>query len=284
MTEFIVQHLSYSAVKQYCANRYGFKRRYIDGLYDDVIRPAGLIGQAGHLALQRYVETKGDYAAAVNALEIHILSTPDAKINWGKTGNREKCLKYARQGLDHYLNEVLIDFDKILGVELMMKQECAYKGVRIPMPLKCYSDKVILEIDDDGNKCLDIVDYKFKDKFSDMSLSNAAYTIQGMINMLCCHAEFGVAPRKITFREIKVTMNRDGGSQIQDHTIYFNESHQDMIVFLNLLHQVLGELDENNPRAAFLPNFWDFYDGQKAWDSFIEEMVDWGIPNFSEFY
>lgn len=283
MTQFAIQHLSYSAMKQYCANRYGFHRRYVMGIYDDVVRPSGLIGQAGHRGLEAYVENEGDLDSALEAIKIHVLTTPDEKVDWGKTGDPEKCIEYAQEGLLNYLRECPINFENILGVELRMEKLCSYKNCNIPIPLKCYADKVILEVDDDGNKCIDIVDYKFKNKFSDMTQENAAYTIQGMVNMLCCHAEFGVPPRRMIFREIKYTKNRDGGSQIQQYEIWFKDSEHYMIVFLNLLKQILDELDLNNPVASPIPNFWDFFDGQKAWEDYIDEMSTWGLPDFSKF-
>lgn len=202
-------------------------------------------------------------------------------IDFGKSWSKEELLKWLKWAIDSYLSE-RIDYWNVEWVELSMEYEIVdkildYKFESI-LPFKAVAD-VVCRLTTDRqiiwpNKevltipawSLFIEDYKFKAKYSEVSLDNPQYFFQAMFNYYCVQKEFGEAPAFMNFREIKTSKNRDWSSQMQVVTFLF--SWEDFEInrtyfwrYIMSSFEYIKFLQNHDPTY----NIFDFIWGDKAW-------------------
>ncbi len=249
-----------------------FKKKYILKIYDDLISPSGIVGQAGHKALEAFYNGVEVNRAIELGLE-HIKKTSDTGINYGKTGSRAQILKDYNQAINFYLAEAPT-FKKILGVEKSITASIKYAdtGEELPLPAKALSDLII----ENDNGEIEVWDHKFVKSFSDGSISKPKFVIQAMFNYHTTKEEFGKAPVRMVFNECKISKNKDGAPQIQPYVIEFAEYKQYFDLFYNLYNACTRAI--NTPGNLFLPNFDDTFDGQNAFDTYMANMISVEAP------
>lgn len=261
-----ISYLNYSSLTQLLRNPLIFKMREILGVYDGKMSVSGMIGRAGHEALKTYyggnadIPVPADRAEAIGiAREIglkYLETYQDAYINYGKTGSRESMLKGYAQAMEFYFAEEP-QYHKILFCEEKMTAELkTLDGDLLPLPASCIPDLVVEERDG----TVDIVDAKFVTNFTDYESEDWIKIVQAQFLLHTLLAAKGIKARRVLFREIKRTANKDGGPQIRDWSVPFDHEPY-RILFYNLYKDVVEFLKRD---PIFLPNLSDPFDGEQS--------------------
>lgn len=266
MQESLVDYLSYSSMSQLMRNPLAFKKKYVLKIYDDIMSPSSVVGQAGHKALEHYYNGAEIAEAVEKGLE-YINNISDTGIDYGKTGSRENILKTYTQAIGFYFEE-LPKYHEILGVELKVQDEIdTIDGQKLPLPAKGFMDLVT------RNKLgeIEIVDHKFVRGYADGSVDDFGKFLQGMFNYHLVLKKFGEAPKRIIFNECKVSKNKNNEPQIQPYTIEFEGIYGDFATFYKLFNDVVKVLQD--PNYIFLPNPSDIFDGQNSFEVYRSGVI-----------
>lgn len=280
--EFIspIDSLSYSALTQLLRNPLIFKMKYILGVYDQKMSVSGLIGKAGHLALQTYyggnveVDLPKDKASKIGIsrdIGLKMLDEyDDSYIKFGKTGNREQLLRGYNQAMNFYFEQEPV-YHKILMVEQKLTAQLkTVFGELLPLPASGIPDIV----HQTKNGEVEIIDTKFVKSFTNYDTEDYIKVIQAEFLFHLYLAETGVKANRVLFREIKRTKNQpceEAGCKEQHDKQNCHQQIRDWavptdhepyhILFYNLYRDVVKYLS-NDP--IFLPNLSDPFDGEHA--------------------
>lgn len=242
-------------------NPLAWYKRYVEGIYDNPSSPAGIIGRAGHVALQNFYGGIGKEGAIELGLE-HLRSVPDFEVNFGvartRKAQKEKRLAMERdylQAIGFYLERP--PKHKVLGVEVSAKANVP----GLPIPIKAISDLVV-ESKVDKN-AVDIVDHKFVDSFSKLGSAKTIFVIQALFNYYTVSQAFKKPVKRFIFQECRKRKNADGSSQMRRHVIEFEKCGAEFEVFHRLLADATGEI--SRPRV-YLPNPSDMFEGENSFD------------------
>jgi Cdc6-like AAA superfamily ATPase len=265
-----IEHLSYSSLNTFLSNQQQFKKNYILGIWDYKESPAAMVGKAFHKAMEmRY---KGlDWDSSIQEGFKLIDEIQDSKIDFGKTGSREKIRKEYTQAIEFWraeepeLGEVIETEAKITANFILPS------GTPSPLPLKAVVDNIARLM-----TYLVIWDYKVVTAFSDPEKESAKRIIQAMFNYFTVKAKYGEAPKKMTYLEVKKSKNTDGSKQVQAYEIDFETMSFYFDLFERLYTGVVMQLAD--PNHLFLPNFDHPYSGEESWEDFVKEAVDMEMP------
>ena len=223
--------------------------------------PAGIIGRAGHVALQHYYSGLSKEAGVALGLE-YLRKVPDFEINFGvaktRHAQKEKRASMEReyhQAVGYYLERP--PKHKVLGVEVS-----ATANVQgLPLPIKAISDLVV---ESKGNRgCVDVVDHKFVDSFSSLGAGKALFVVQALFNYYTVTHEYGKPVKRFILYECKKRKNKDGKSQMRKYVIDFDTLEEEFVLF----HRLLNEASEEIGRTRhFLPNPSDMFEGENSFD------------------
>lgn len=263
---YSIPHWSYSAMTLFLRNRIAFKKKYILKIYDDVYSPAAVVGQAGHKAIAAAMAG----APVQDAIQVglaFISSTSDTGIEYGKTGNREKILKDYNQAITYFFQEKP-DVGAVRGIEQAIVQFFDdAEGRMMALPAKAIIDLV----SEDENGDINIWDWKFVKSYTDSTADDPGYIIQAMFNYHTVKEEYGRAPKRMHFVEIKTSKNGDNTPQVQPYTIEFEKHPEYFAVFYQLYDDCTREI--TRPDLMFLPNFQDMFDGDQAWLMYRDHLI-----------
>ena len=260
-----IDHLSYSALRLYCANQQQFFKNYVLGLWDNKCSVVALVGKAFHKTMESYYKT-GNLDAAIEVGQQYISRISDAEVDWGKTGTREGAQKDLAAAVNHYINEEP-DLGETLGCEVSVVTDHGFNGQPLPLPIKAITDRVTRQ-----NGRLHLIDYKVVRSFSDPEQEDPMKIIQAMFNYLSVTAKFKEEPEDMIYLEVKVGKNRDGSQQVRPYRIEYAKQEHYKLYFTRLYADVLYELARDDRR--YLPNFADQYTGKEAFDDYIAEKID----------
>src|SRR3990167_4895894 len=121
-TALPITHWSYSSLMSYLRNPLAWYKRYVEHVYDTPSSPAGIIGRAGHVALQHFYSGIAKEGAIDLGLE-YLRSVPDFEINFGIARSRG-ARKKKRQAMEkEYLQAISFYLArppryKVLGIEV----------------------------------------------------------------------------------------------------------------------------------------------------------------------
>jgi len=254
---YLIDHWSYSSMKEFLRNRFMFKRRYILKIYDFTKSPAMIVGSASHKALEVLLKG-GTETEATEAGLLVINRVQEEEVNWGKTGSREKVIKTFTQAFQDYISEV--DISKLrgqaLGIEQVITAEIECEGIKMALPAKAVLDLVYRN--DDGK--LTILDHKFVSTYTDGETENGGLMLQAMFYYHTVKAEYGEAPVEMIFNECKVSKNKNGDGQVQPYVIKYEEHPEYFKLFTRIYDSCTVELSK--PDIQFLPNLSDLMDAK----------------------
>ncbi len=274
-----IKHWSYSSMLLFLKNRLQFKKQYILNIYDYKTSPAAVVGQAAHAAVAEYWDAqtanpqyrKLEMDKIMEAGLKVISLTHDDKIDYGKTGSREKIIQDFTQAINTYFSE-LPQYGEILGVEKSMTHFIAIDGKQMPVPIKVKTDLIYR---DENNKLV-IVDHKFVSSYSDNEIDKPEFVLQSMFNFYAIEKEFGEKPSKIIFNEVKISKNKDGKPQSQPYEIVFDK-HPDYFTFFKQIYSDCTK-EISKPDCTFLPNIGDMMSGQESFEEYRKNIVTVEIP------
>jgi hypothetical protein len=263
-----IAHWSHSSLLAFLRNPLAWHKRYVERIYDTPSSPAGVVGRAGHIALQHFYGGIAKEGAIVIGLD-YLRTVPDFEINFGKQhgvrARKEKRLAMEReylQAIGFYL--VRPPRHRVLGVEV--KGVAQPKG--FPLPLKAVSDLVVESRED--KKTIDIVDHKFVDSFSSLRKDKPAFLLQAMFNYHVARELFGKEVRNFIVFECRKRKNADGSAQMRRYTLRFADHTEDFTMFRRLITDATNEAARTR---VFLPNPSDLFDGD---DSFTQYRLGLG--------
>lgn len=278
-----IKHLSYSSLTCYLKNPYQFWRRYVAYVDDSLYGPAALVGVAFHKCLECYYS--GLTIEQSVLVGENVIFNQQNFTEWGKTGSYEHAVKDYRQTVSHYFADPdnVFGLHQILGTEVDMFTKI--EGVDIQ--LKVIADALVWEGSASNPKeHIDIYDWKKVTSLSkpdedeikeaakkdDLAHVPASYWIQAAFNF------WGVSgtmrpPRRMVFREVKTSKNKDGSAQVFDIILNFNDPR--VIYKIEcvkiLVNKVLRDMDRLD--REWLPNISDQMDGDVTWKNWLEGLM-----------
>lgn len=249
-------------------NPLAWYKRYVEKIYDTPSNPAGVIGRAGHVALQHFYSGADKETAKKLGLE-YLRSVADFEINFGKAKTvREKKAKRLAMEKD-YLQAISFYLfrapkHKVLGVEV----SGVVKVQGHALPLKAISDLVVESSVDPS--AVDIVDHKFVDAFSKSGSGKPLFIIQAIFNYYTVRELYGKPVRRFIVYECKKKKNADGSPQMRRYILDFAIAADEFRVFQRLINDATKELQT---RKVFLPNPSDMFEGEDSFALYQLELV-----------
>ncbi len=256
-----IKHWSYSSLMSYLRNPLAWYKRYVEHVYDTPSSPAGIVGRAGHVALQHFYSGLGKEAAIDLGLE-YLRNVPDFEVNFGVAKTRA-AQKKKRQSMEReYLQAVAFYLERpprydVVGVEV--KADAKVKG--LPFPIRAVSDLVVRAKGEPD--ALDVVDHKFVDSFSPLGAAKTLFVIQAIFNYYTVSQMYGKPVRRFILHECKKRKNADGSAQMRRYVIDFADRAEDFALFHRLVKDVTKDMLR---RRAFLPNPSDMFEGENSFD------------------
>lgn len=256
-----IKHWSHSSLIAFLRNPLAWYKRYVEGIYDVPSSPSGVVGRAGHVALQNFYGGIKKEGAIELGLE-HLRNVPDFEINFGKAKTRAAKKKKRAAMEREYLQAILFYLARpphydVLGVEVKGTVEVA----GLPLPLKSVSDLVVRSKVARG--ALDIVDHKFVDSFSALKKDKPLFVIQAMFNYYVVRELYKKPVRRFILQECKKRKNTDGASQMRKYVIDYKDYKEEFALFHRLITDATAEI--SRPRV-YLPNPSDMFEGEDSFN------------------
>lgn len=264
-----IEHWSHSSLMAFLRNPLAWHKRYVEKIVDTPSNPAGVIGRAGHKALEHFYSGADKATATRLGLE-YLRSVPDFEINFGvhksrraQRAKREAMEKDYLQAVGFYLARA--PRHQVLGVEVV--GVVAVEGHALP--LKAISDLVVESRTQPGY--VDVVDHKFVDAFSKAGAKKPLFVIQALFNYYTVRELYGRPVGKFIVYECKKRKNADGSSQMRRYVLDYASVAHEFTVFKRLINDATRELQT---RTVYLPNPSDMFEGENSFDLYRLELVD----------
>jgi len=280
VTAFPVKHYSASSMVRFSTNPILYKIQDINGdRFDTSMSISAIVGQAFHKAMETYYGGNDSMPVTSEAEAIEYgLKTGMAFLDaynesfisyTDKVPNKQKALEMLAQGFNSYVTTMPYDDGtELIACEEKMEQSVnvEWRGnqLNLPVRLKGYVDKIIRK---DGK--LKIVDYKTCQSFSDPEKIDGAKIIQAVMYYLLVYATYGEEPYSMTYEEVKLTKNKDGGPQVREYEMVFAENDLYFDFFFRFYEDMTRAL---NGEMVFVPNINAFYDNEVAIISYIHRL------------
>ena len=258
----------------YLRNPLAWYKRYVELVYDTPSSPSGVVGRAGHTALEHFYEMdiftpEGKEKAIAVGLQ-YLKSVPDFEINFGKAKSR-RARKQKRESMEReYLQAITFYLlhpprHKVLGVEVVG----TVKVAGLPLPIKAVSDLVVASRVERG--AVDIVDHKFVDSFSSMKAEKSLFVMQAIFNYYTVSKLFGKPVRRFLIYECKKSRNASGMAQVRRYVIDYREHKDDFVVFHRLVKDATREISR---ARTYLPNPSDMFEGENSFDIYRLGLIE----------
>jgi hypothetical protein len=261
VTALPISHWSHSSLMSYLRNPLAWYKRYVEKVYDMPSNPSGLVGRAGHIALQHFYAGIAKEGAIELGLE-YLQGVPDFEINFGKAKSklakkqtRLRMERQYKQAIGFYLAKP--PKHKVLGIEV----SAIAKVQGLLLPVKAISDLVVESRVEKG--AVDIVDHKFVDSFSSHKQFKTLFMIQALFNYYTVTQQYGKPVKRFIIYECKKTENADKSPQLKRYVISYDKCLEESKVFHRLLNDATKDLAQ---RKVFLPNPSDMFEGENSFD------------------
>lgn len=264
-----IKYWSHSSLIALLRNPLAWYKRYVEHVYDTPSSPAGVVGRAGHIALQHYYSGIFKEGAIALGLE-YLRAVPDFEVNFG-TAKTRAAKKKKRESMEReYVQAIGFYLEKpprwdVLGVEV--KGTVAVEG--LALPIKAVSDLVVRSRVQKG--ALDIVDHKFVDSFSSLKADKPLFVIQAIFNYYTVTELFQKPVRRFIYQELKKRKNADGSPQMRRYVIDFSEFTEEFKLFHRLINDATAEV--SRPRI-YLPNPSDMFEGDNSFDIYKMGLLE----------
>lgn len=272
--EYLIDHWSYSSLRSYTSNRFGWLNTYV--LKTTVFKSSvsGLVGKAAHKAIEA-IYKGASIQEGVGVGLSYIENIPDSEVKWGKTGSREKAGATYTFAINAFLSEIEKP-KEILAVEepitAFIKPITPFPDMErawFALPLKCVPD--LVQRNEAGE--IEIKDWKFVSAFSDDEEERPARILQAICSYHAVSEKFGTKPKRMCFHECKVSANKDGSPQMRTYVIDFDDPEllNHFAAFYTVYDGCTREIARED--ALFIPNFNDIFDGDETYKLFVGQTV-----------
>jgi len=190
------------------------------------------------------------------------------------TKNIQKAQEIFAYTYTSYITEKKDEKEEIVAIEESFLEtiDVEWNGQRIilPIPLKGFVDKIVrTHIKKHNKKMLKNKDYKTSRSFSDPDKIDGAKIIQAIQYYFLTYAKYGEAPYSMVYEEVKTSKNRDGGSQIKEYEIVYEDNPLFFDFYFRFYDDVTRAI---NGEMVFVPNINDFYDNEVSLISYIYRL------------
>lgn len=264
-----ISHWSHSSLMAYLRNPLAWYKRYVERVYDMPSTPAGIVGRAGHVALQHFYGGIAKEGAIELGLQ-YLRDVPDFEINFGVAKSR-RAQKARRQAMEkEYLQAIGFYLERppkhdVIDIEI----KATAKVDGIALPIKAVSDLVVRSKVD--RKALDIVDHKFVDSFSKHGATKTLFIMQALFNYYTVSETYKKPVKRFILFECKKTKNRDGKPQLKKYVIEYKKCAAEFELFKQLINDATEDLSR---RKVFLPNPSDMFEGENSFDIYRMGLVE----------
>ena len=264
-----IKYWSHSSLMAFLRNPLAWHKRYVERVFDSPSSPAGVVGRAGHIALQHFYSGIERNGAVDLGLE-YLRGVSDFEINFGRHKTRAARKKKRVQMEREYLQAVSFYLERppkhqVLGVEV--------SGMaRVPglsLPVKAISDLVVESKGNPG--AIDIVDHKFVDHFSAGKAHKTLFVVQAIFNYYTVSELFKRPVKRFIIYECRKRKNFDGSGQMHKYVIEFEKSGSDFELFHRLLKDATAEISR---KRIYLPNPSDMFEGENSFDIYRLGLVE----------
>lgn len=264
-----IAYWSHSSLVAFLRNPLAWYKRYVEHVYDTPSSPAGVVGRAGHIALQHFYGGIDKAGAIALGLE-YLRKVPDFEVNFGAAKTRAAQKKKRASMEREYLQAIGFYLERparydVVGVEV----KGVVKVEGLPLPLKAVSDLVVRSSAQKG--ALDIVDHKFVDSFSELRKDKPLFVIQAIFNYYTVRELYHKPVRRFIYHECKKRKNKDGSPQMRRYVIDFAEYRDEFALFHRLLRDATTEIARTR---VFLPNPSDLFEGDNSFEVYRLGLTD----------
>lgn len=253
----------------YLRNPLAWYKRYVEQVYDTPSGPAGVVGRAGHVALQHFYGGLGKDAATELGAD-YLRAVPDFEINFGV--HKSKRVQAAKRAsmLDEYYQAVGFYLArppryKVEGIEVA-------STVSVPgllLPIKAISDLVVESKGNPG--AVDIVDHKFVDSFSPLKEDKPLFVLQALFNYYTVQDLYKKPVKRFILQECKKRKNKDGSSQMRKYVLTYDTLDEDFALFTRLINDASKDIAT---RKVYLPNPSDMFEGKNSFEVYRFGLQD----------
>lgn len=271
---YLIDHWSYSSLKAYTSNRYGWLLSYVLKTTQFQSGVSGIVGKAAHKALEaiyKGASVEDGIRAGLSYLE----NVKDSEVKWGKTGSREKAIATYSFAVNAFLSEmeapkqILLVEEPLTAFVKPITEFSELEGAWFALPLKCVPDRV--QRNEAGE--IEIDDWKFVTSFSDEEEEKPARILQAICSFHTVWDKLGERPKRMRYFETKTSQNKDGSPQVQKSVIEFDDpellSH--FSAFYTIYDACTREIARED--ALFIPNFNDMFNGDETYKLFVGQTV-----------
>lgn len=300
LSNYLINHWSYSAVRQFRRNEKAFEKKYIFNIFDNLKKASTLAGDIYHKCLCAYFQNirnkkeKLSLAALVKMAQELFDQVPLTEIAATKKMDQVEVKQKAEEAVNVLLSNFLKEFDiyeddiqEILFIEESFESFVNVAGEDVPLPLRGKPD--IVYIDKAGE--LAVTDHKSKDKYTDEEDIDLCLSEQFIAykKVLEKHIESGKIDTEIVTRypkireglkhfyyyENKHSMNKDRTRQIR--RIVINMEEQVIRTYEQFFYEGIARMIRavSDPDYVYLPNPDDMLeDGGDIMAFWIKSKID----------
>lgn len=251
-------------MKLFLNNQAAFHKQYVLGQYNDRTSPSALEGVTFHKFLEQGIrEVPSDEKIIALMEEL----SKDKTVNWGKTGSFDKSAKCVANALSFFFEEV--EMPENCECEVRMTSTLVdHEGVDLPIPFKGIIDRI--HVNKNGENVL--TDYKMTIQPTLPGEYNLEYVLQAIPYFLLMRAA-NKPVAYMEFLQIKKSKNKDGSPQVVPYMVTHHDvdtHHKAFATLVRLVYEAIsGRVPMYKGQQVFLPNPFEEYNGEEAWQDFI---------------
>ncbi len=279
---FPVEAYSYSSMQRFCTNPILFR---IQDINRDVIETTkssnAVLGEALHYGIKCFLGGDDKFPVPNDdqeALKIALDATlqflneyPDGFVDWkANVPDRGALIELALKAIPGYVREWdRTQHKSSVMVEKKLKEAVSVvsgnREISLPVPMVGYPDHVYMDPQD--RLCIE--DHKTTFQYSDANAVDGGKLIQAAIYYLLVYSYTGVRPYKMTFREYKISQNKDGSPQTREYVIEYDEMQIVFDFFFRLYQDIT---DAIMGKQVFVPNIRAMFDRDVAVMAYIYRL------------
>ncbi len=266
-SKYPIQHWSYSSLVSYLRNPLAWYKRYVEKVFDTPTTPSGVVGRAGHKALEHFYNGIPKDAAVAAGLN-YLRTVPDFELAFGAAESARAKRARRKEMEEEYLQAIGFYLARAPRWDVVAVEAAA--TVRVPglaLPVKAVSDLVVESRGHPG--CLDIVDHKFVDSFSELGGDKPLFVLQALFNYYTVGKTYKKPVKRFILVECKKKKNRNGGGQLRRHVIAYEQCAEDFTLFHRLLKDATSDIKN---RKKFLPNPSDMFEGKNSFEIYRMDL------------
>lgn len=277
-----VDAYSYAMMTTFSSNPVLFRIKYVNRDQIETTRGSNaVLGEAIHYGLRAFLGGCEEYPVpnddgealkiALEATLAHLDRIPDGFIDWKKNvPDRASLNETALLSIPRYIKE----WDRTAIKQMLLVEEkltesvnvtIGNKRIELPVPLTGYCDLVY----EDTAGRIQIVDHKTVFHYTDPDAIDGGKLIQAAIYYLLAYSKFGRAPHAMTFREFKISDNKDGTARTREYVI----EYANMPIVFDLFFRFYGDMTRALlGEQVYVPNIFAMFDRDVALMAYIYRL------------